>query len=176
MEGQWRVTEQQLINLYLQGQTSAFDILYKRHKDSLYRFILGMIGNTHCAEDIAAKVWCKFIDKCEQINSNPVAYLYAIARNQVAEYYRSQKAANNIEDETILVAGLLEEKAESEGVVSKLSVLPLEQREALLLKHFAGYTLDEIACYQNINRESAKTRLRYAMSKIRHILSPVGTL
>jgi RNA polymerase sigma-70 factor (ECF subfamily) len=168
------VTEQQLIKLYLSGQSSAFDTLYKRHKDNLYRFILGMVGNHHCAEDVAAKVWCKFLDKCDVIETNPIAYLYAIARNQVAEYFRKQKVSESFEEEDVAHSCIIEAKAESDGIVSKLNKLPFEQREALLLKHLAGYSLDEIAYYQDINRESAKTRLRYAMSKIRHILSPVG--
>jgi len=169
------VTEQQLINLYLGGQNSAFDTFYKRHKDNLYRYILGMIGHHHCAEDVAAKVWCKFLDKCDLIESNPIAYLYAIARNQVAEYFRTQKISECFEDD-VAHSCVIEAKAESDGISSKLNKLPFEQREALLLKHLAGYTLEEIAHFQNINRESAKTRLRYAMSKIRHILSPVGSL
>ncbi len=134
-----------------------------------------MIGNPHCAEDVAAQVWCKFLDKCELIESNPVAYLYAIARNQVAEYFRTKKITEIFEDGAPHSC-LIEANAESGGILSKLDKLPLEQREALLLKHLAGYSLEEIACYQKINRESAKTRLRYAMSKIRHILSPVGNL
>lgn len=170
------MTEQQLINLYLGGQSSAFDTLYKRHKDNLYRFILGMIGNQHCAEDVAAQVWCKFLDKCDVIESNPVAYLYAIARNQVAEYFRSHKAPIVFEDYEDEYSTLLETHLETQGVLKKLNELPFAQRESLLLKHLAGYTLEEIAHFQNINRESAKTRLRYAMSKIRHILSPVGNL
>ena len=170
------MTEQQLINLYLSGQSSAFDTLYKRHKDNLYRYILGMIGHQHCAEDVAAKVWCKFLDKCGLIESNPIAYLYAIARNQIAEYFRTQRFSSSFEEDDIAHSCIIETKAESDGILSKLNKLPFEQREALLLKHLAGYSLDEIARYQNINRESAKTRLRYAMSKIRHILSPVGNL
>ncbi len=170
------MTEQQLIKLYLSGDSSAFDILYKRHKDNLYRFVLGMIGHQHCAEDVAAQVWCKFLDKCALIESNPIAYLYAIARNQVAEYFRSHKVPMVFDEHEHEHAVLLDTHVESLGVLNKLNELPFLQRESLLLKHLAGYTLDEIANYQNINRESAKTRLRYAMSKIRHILSPVGDL
>ena len=170
------MTEQQLIKLYLNGESTAFDILYKRHKDNLYRYVLGMIGHQHCAEDVSAQVWCKFLDKCDLIESNPIAYLYAIARNQVAEYFRMHKVTTTFEDHEYEHSNLLETNVESQGVLNKLNELPFVQRESLLLKHLAGYTLDEIARYQNINRESAKTRLRYAMSKIRHILSPVSNL
>lgn len=170
------MTEQQLIKLYLDGQTSAFDTLYKRHKDNLYRYVLGMIGHPQCAEDVSAKVWCKFVDKCDLIESNPIAYLYAIARNQVAEYFRMKKVTVIFEEDEVAHVCFMEAKAEIDGVLTKLIDLPINQREVLLLKHFAGYTLDEIASYQNINRESAKTRLRYAMSKIRHILSPAGSI
>lgn len=169
------MTEQELIHLYVQGQDAAFDTFYLRHKDNLYSYVLSVIGNEHCAEDIASKSWCKFIDKCRFIESNPLAYLYAITRNQIAEYFRSRKVVCELQEDEHEVEYCIESRAEFEGVTIKLDNLPLPQREALLLKHFAGLSIKEIAQLQNINHESAKTRLRYAMSKVRRMLGSVGS-
>ena len=106
------------------------------------------------------------------MNDNPSAYLFAISRSQLSNYYRkhpniiAQKLEVDMSDDQCLTY-----TADFSNLMKQINQLPFNQKEALLLKHLAGYSLDELAQYQGINQESAKSRVRYAVKKIRNYFS-----
>ncbi len=166
------MTDLQLIELFLSGSEKAFEFFYKNHKDNIFRFVLAMTNGSNATEDICASIWEKFIHKCKHIKSNPVAYLYAIARSKSLDYLRSKP--NNIQENTehlMLTTPNLEQNIALSKTLISINALPFEQKEALLLKYFAGYSLEEIAKYQDVNCESAKSRIRYALNKIRLVFA-----
>ena len=134
-----------------------------------------MCGEYEVAKDICSGAWEVFCNKCHLVTNNPSAYLFTIARNQLNNVYRkTHTSPSSLPEVEIIEECLMEERAELSHVLKQVSKLPWEQREALLLKHFAGFSIGELATYQGINQESAKSRVRYAVKKLRNYFSLSG--
>jgi RNA polymerase sigma-70 factor (ECF subfamily) len=170
---------------YKEGDVRAFETLYRRHNDSLYRYLLRMCMNRDSAEDIYQDVWRKIIDS--RMRYRPTAkfatFLYRVARNCFIDHTRRNKRysmadpgctdeiactadAPDLATEKILLRRRLDEA---------LTELPDEQRDAFLLHEEAGLGLESIAAVCGVSRETVKSRLRYANNKLRHALSAPTT-
>ena len=162
---------------YQDGDVAAFEILYRRHKDPVYRYLLRLCGQAEAAEDVFQEVWGKIIRA--RASYRPTAkfttYLYRVAHNCFIDHVRRNKRHSH---NTILDPELLGDGAESletaterslarERLEAALLELPEEQRDAFLLREEGGLSVDEIAAVTGCNRETAKSRLRYAVNKLR---------
>lgn len=170
------MTDKELIALYLDGSTQAFEIFYKKYKDVVLRYLVGMTRNIQVSEEICAASWECFIDRVGSIKEHPSAYLFAIVRTKTTDYFRKQSRESRYLNETneTIVDCSGTRHIECENMLKELHKLPVEQREVLLLRHLSEHSLEEIAKYQNTNRENVKSRLRYAMKKIRTLMVPTG--
>ena len=162
---------------YKEGDISAFETLYRRHNDALYRYLLRLCRHRDTAEDIFQDVWGKIIKS--RASYRPTAkfttFMYRVAHNCFIDHVRRNKRhANNAELEPELHANdsevpetLTERSLARERLALALDDLPDEQRDAFLLHEEAGLSLDDIASVTGSNRETAKSRLRYAVKKLR---------
>ena len=163
------------------GNKAAFDKLYKRHIKGLYRYLLRKCNNESDAEDLFQEVWEKLYKYRNKFKANASfkTYLYTIANNHFIDYYRKKKRREGINQvnpgntEEDLAAGencQPEHQAEVEEqrqmMLQLVDKLPQEQREVILLRE-EGLSLDEIADVLGLNKELAKSRLRYAHDKLR---------
>jgi len=159
------------------GDTAAFEVLYRRHNDSLYRYLLRLARNPQVAEDLFQDAWSKVIRA--RANYRPTArfstYLFRIAHNSFIDHLRRASRHPTLPDadpERVVSDDMRpEEAAETlrarERLEVALAILPTEQRDAFLLHEEGGLTLDEVALVTGVNRETAKSRLRYAVAKLR---------
>lgn len=162
---------------YRDGDVVAFEMLYQRHKNALYRYLVRLCHHRDTAEDIFQDVWGKII-KSRQ-NYRPTAkfstFLYRVAHNCFIDHIRRNKRHSQIVDvepdnqpdpgeqpETLAERSLAKRR-----LVAALRELPEEQRDVFLLHEEAGLNLDQIASVTGANRETAKSRLRYAVRKLR---------
>tara|TARA_R110002096_G_scaffold154_22_gene919 strand:- start:9258 stop:9893 length:636 start_codon:yes stop_codon:yes gene_type:complete len=162
---------------YKDGDTAAFEMLYRRHNDALYRYLLRMCQHRDSAEDIFQDVWGKIVKSRE--NYRPSAkfttFMYRVAHNCFIDHIRRNKRhANPVEfeaerhaDDAELPEMATERSLARERLNIALQQLPAEQRDAFLLHEEAGLGLDDIALVTGSNRETAKSRLRYAVNKLR---------
>lgn len=162
---------------YKDGDTAAFETLYRRHNDGLYRYLLRMCQHRDAAEDIFQEVWSKIIKS--RANYRPTAkfttFMYRVAHNCFIDHVRRNKRhANPLEfvaerhaDTSELPEMATERSLARERLNVALQQLPDEQRDAFLLHEEAGLGLDDIALVTGSNRETAKSRLRYAVNKLR---------
>ena len=162
---------------YKDGDTAAFETLYRRHNDALYRYLLRLCQNRDSAEDIFQDVWGKIIKA--RGNYRPTAkfttFMYRVAHNCFIDYVRRNKRhGSNTEFEPEMHASSeehLETTTERSLARQRLSValseLPDEQRDVFLLFEESGLSLEEIAFVTDSNRETVKSRLRYAVRKLR---------
>ena len=162
---------------YKDGDTAAFETLYRRHNDALYRYLLRLCRHRATAEDIFQDVWGKIIKA--RANYRPTAkfttFMYRVAHNCFIDHVRRNKRhANNTELEAEQYADtseqpdtLAERSLAKERLAIALNELPEEQRDAFLLHEEAGLNIDQIASVTGSNRETAKSRLRYAVNKLR---------
>ncbi len=179
------VSDENLMLSYASGNAAAFEVLYVRHKGSVYRYMLNLCRNEAVAEELYQEVWMKLINAREsyQVKAKFTTYLYKLAHNQFIDHYRKQNVRivvdQSVEVEDVeqdhLSKGNPEKQAQTIQTINKLSELiaslPNEQREVFLLREEAGMSVPEIAETLGINQEAAKSRLRYAISKLRAGLS-----
>jgi len=162
---------------YQDGDTEAFEILYRRHNDALFRYLLRHCRNRAAAEDVFQEVWGKIIKA--RATYRPTAkfttFMYRVAHNCFIDHVRRNKRhSNNTELEPELYADsgeqpdtITERSLAKERLTLALQELPEEQRDAFLLHEEAGLSVDQIASVTGSNRETAKSRLRYAVNKLR---------
>lgn len=165
---------------YGAGDVQAFEILYRRHNDAIYRYLLRLSGHRDCADDIFQEVWGKIIKarKSYRPTAKFTTFLYRVAHNCFIDYVRRNKrhsANTELEPELYSHPGETPE-AETERSLARerleiaLTTLPEEQRDAFLLHEEGGLSVDQIAAVTGCNRETAKSRLRYATNKLRSAL------
>ena len=162
---------------YKDGDVAAFEMLYRRHKDAIYRYLLRLSGNPDAAEDIFQEVWGKIINA--RGSYRPTAkfttFLYRVAHNCFIDHIRRNKRHSNSTEldpefhsdpgETLETS--TERSLARERLLRALKALPDEQRDAFLLHEEGGLSVDQIALVTGCNRETAKSRLRYAIKKLR---------
>lgn len=173
-------TDEELMLGYRDGDLPAFEQLYRRHKGPLYRYLLRQCRDAAAASEMFQDVWMNLIRARSRYEPTAkfVTYLYRLAHNRVVDRYR--KCAHVVSvplddddvEEPATECGtqpdaLYERKALAERLVALIEALPLAQREAFVLQHESGMTVEEIAAATGVSRETAKSRLRYAVAKLR---------
>jgi len=162
---------------YREGDVAAFETLYHRHNDSLYRYLLRLSANRQTAEDVFQDAWSKVI-KARQ-NYRPTAkfstYLFRVAHNCFIDYIRRNKRhaketstdPDLSPDQGEAPEQLVERQLARERLNNALKRLPDEQRDAFLLYEEGGLSIEDIGFVTGVNRETAKSRLRYAVAKLK---------
>jgi RNA polymerase sigma-70 factor, ECF subfamily len=174
--------DEELMMLYREGDASAFEVLYMRHKGPLYRFVLRQCSDRNTAEELFQEIWMNLIQGREryEVKAKFTSYLYTIARNRVIDYYRKQ-GNDGFDADPVDINSLsarqtqepeqqLELQRHTERLLSAIADLPALQREALLLREEAGMSLQEIATLTSVNTETVKSRLRYAVKKLHQVM------
>ena len=171
---------------YRDGHVGAFDQLYRRHKGGLYRYLLRLCRDSATAEELFQDVWTNLIRARASytVSARFATYLYRLAHNRLIDHYRRDKPAAlvSFDDEQSAFAELpaaresephaaYEVKEQAARLLALLSELPAAQCEAFVLQHEAGMSVEEIAAVTGVGRETAKSRLRYAMAKLREGMS-----
>lgn len=183
-------SDEALMLRYQAGDAAAFDELYARHRGALFRFIARQCRVRERAEEIFQDVWMSLIQAADRyrVEAQFRTWLYTLAHNKLMDYFRSNARAEavlyevkheNGETETIDgVASRIEEphvQAESReqgnAILRLLAALPAPQREAFLLYEEGGLSVEEIAQSTGVSFEAAKSRLRYAVAKLREGLA-----
>lgn len=177
--------DEELMLRYRDGDASAFDALYSRHRAGLFRFILRQCPSRGEAEEIFQEVWMRLIEARSRyrVEARFSTYLYHIAVNRLIDRSRRKSNAQvlSLDDpdcpESFAVAGAAYDplrqtaaRQEAARVLAALAELPPEQREAFLLHEEGGLSVGEIADVTKVGPETAKSRLRYALQKLRQAL------
>jgi RNA polymerase sigma-70 factor, ECF subfamily len=155
------------------------DELYERHGDSLYRYLLFRLGTPEDAEDVLQEAFCRFAryDLRWRLVRDPRAFVFRIARNEVNRFLRRKLGRR--EGERMIAGGAAGRfdaafAAPAEPALALLlrqvDELPPEQKEAVYLKVFDGLTFKEIASVCGISSNTAASRYRYGIEKLRAAL------
>jgi RNA polymerase sigma-70 factor (ECF subfamily) len=163
---------------YRGGDGQAFELLYRRHRAPLYRFIAGHIHDRGAADEVFQEVWLAVVRGREryQPTARFITFLFAIAHRRIAD--RARKAIRRAEtampddapDAGLGPARLAEGAALGAALAAALAGLPLEQRTAFLLRAEGDLTVAEIAAVTGVPFETAKSRLKYANRALREKL------
>lgn len=165
------------------GDVAAFEVLYARHRGPLYRFLLRQLRDQALADEFFQDVWQRVIAAREGWKPDAAfrTWLFRIAHNRLNDHWRGLKhrpAAPADGDER---AARVPDPSSPEHELSEfeqrrrlqlaIENLPEEQREVVLLRLEQELSLEEIGDITGVGRETVKSRLRYAMDKLRARLS-----
>ena len=178
------VADEQLMLDYAGGDAVAFETLYARHKAPLFRYVLRSVRAHGEAEELYQDIWMKVIEARARYapQAKFTTWLYTVAHHRLVDHWRARGLATvSIDDEDGVIAEPVAAPsaephriAEAADTLKRLSAalaaLPLAQREAFLLHHEGELTAAEIAAATGTHEEAAKSRLRYAMNKLREVI------
>ncbi len=174
-------TDESLMLAYAAGDASAFEALYRRHRNTLYGFLMRSLGRRDLADDCFQEVWSRVINA--RASYRPDArfstWLLQIANNLLIDRHRRQRPEVPIDAVPELPAGdsrqapdrALSEFERHRQLRTAIAGLPDEQRQALLMRLDQELSLDEIGAITGVGRETVKSRLRYAMDKLKELLT-----
>jgi RNA polymerase sigma-70 factor (ECF subfamily) len=185
-----QVADLDLIRSFQAGDTEAFDVLVTRYKDRIYSSILFFVKDTYLAEDLFQDVFIKIIDTLKNKRYTEegkfLPWALRIAHNLCVDYFRKVKrtpAIKTSDDQDIFeVINVSQEapdqklmRGESHDKVRRmLDLLPEEQREIIVLRHYANLSFKEIAQMTNCSINTALGRMRYGLINLRKMMIERG--
>jgi RNA polymerase sigma-70 factor, ECF subfamily len=172
------IGDDQLIARVLRGERDSFGALVTRHQDAIYRHMRGMGLDHDTSVDLVQDSFVKAYQRLSECR-NPSqfrAWVFRIARNLCLDYLK------NVRRMTVPLSEVSTDVAQPEQSDTELTItlqnaldtLPLQLREAFLLKHDAGYTYDEIAEMTDASASAVKMRVHRAGESLRAFLSARG--
>jgi RNA polymerase sigma-70 factor (ECF subfamily) len=183
-------TDNDLFALYLGGDCEAFRELFRRHARGLFNFAFRMLGDPSIAEEVAQEAFTRVVRSPPDLGRGTKfsTYLYSVGRNLCIDELRRRRVRRHVP-----LAGSgggeegrsLEERIANEGpatdagamnrqlrdrIDAALTQLPLEQREVFMLREFADMPFAEVARAVGCSENTAKSRMRYALERLRLLL------
>jgi RNA polymerase sigma factor (sigma-70 family) len=180
-------TDHELIHQFRDGDLHALEALILRHKDKLYTSILFLVKDKYLAEDIFQDVLIKVIDTIRggryTEEGKFLPWAMRIAHNLCVDHFRKVKrtpAIKTSDDRDIFeVINFTEEGADTkmmkrqshDRVRQMLDLLPEDQREVIILRHYADLSFKEIASLTNCSINTALGRMRYGLINLRKMMT-----
>lgn len=182
--------DEDLMLAYASGDATAFDVLYARHEAALYRFVRRLLGARLAAQadEVFQEAWLRVVSARASFKPQGASWrtwAFTIAHNLAMDRLRvsgrevavdggddgAEEALDWLMAEADRVAPSSEDQAfwRSAGaqLLHCLEALPDEQRAAFLLHHEDGASVEDMAQRLALPFETAKSRLRYALKKLR---------
>lgn len=180
------ISDQELINMYLSGNHSCIETLIRRYKRKVFTYIYLNIKDRHLAEDLFQDTFIKVINTLRTGTYNDegkfLPWVLRIAHNLIIDYYRKSNRIplieNNDEYDIFNTIRIFDECVEEKMVTDQihkdvkklLDMLPDEQREVIIMRHFADMSFKEIAEQTNVSINTALGRMRYALINLRRLI------
>jgi RNA polymerase sigma factor (sigma-70 family) len=181
------ISDYELIEKFVKGEQSCFDHLLLRYKNKVYSYISLYIRDQALVEDILQDTFLKVIQSVKagkyQDNGKFVSWVMRIAHNLIIDHFRRIKQMKTIsnddyESDIFNTAKLSEANVEDtmikrqieKDVRMLLSYLPDDQREVIILRHYAGLSFKEISEVTDVSINTALGRMRYALINMRKLI------
>lgn len=179
-------TDNQLIASFIQGDESCLEQLIRRHQKRVFTSILMLVKDKDLAEDLFQDTFIKVINTLRsgqyQEEGKFLPWVTRIAHNLVIDYFRKNKRMPMVRDtEEYSVMDqirLTDENIEEKMVTSQIhhqvrqliEFLPLDQREVVIMRHYADMSFKEIAEITNVSINTSLGRMRYALINLRKLI------
>jgi RNA polymerase sigma factor (sigma-70 family) len=183
------IDDKELVRQYLDGKEQAFEVLLSRHKDKIYTYVYLMVKDHQLAEDVFQDALIKVINTLKRGKYNEegkfLPWVMRIAHNLVIDHFRKSNKMPSIgegtgDDEFNIFSTLKisDPNVEDNMITDQihgdlrklLEYLPDEQREVILMRHYADMSFKEIAQQTNVSINTALGRMRYALINLRRIV------
>lgn len=177
------VSDGVLVSLYQKGNEKAFELLVRRHKSKVYTAIYLIVKDPYIAEDLLQDTFIKAVTTIKTNRYNEegkfLPWIVRIAHNLAIDYFRKEKRYPTVilEDGSNVFNTLnfAEDSVESvqikmethERLKEMIQKLPEQQKEVLLMRHYADMSFQEIAEATGVSINTALGRMRYALINLR---------
>ena len=181
-----QASDTQLIRAFQEGNANALEVLINRYKDKIFSSILFLVKDKYLAEDLFQDVFIKVIDTLRNNRYTEegkfLPWALRISHNLCVDYFRKVKRSPSIktsDDRDIFeVINVVEDSPETkmmqaqshDRVRKMLEMLPEEQREVIVLRHFADMSFKDIAQITNCSINTALGRMRYGLINLRKVM------
>jgi RNA polymerase sigma-70 factor (ECF subfamily) len=185
-------SDQDLVKFYLNGEESVLEELLRRHKSKIYTSIYLLVKDQYLAEDIFQEAFIKVINTLRSGRYNEegkfLPWVIRIAHNLVIDHFRKEKRAPVITSadgtDILNLIQVLEESTEDRILREQTHIdlrmmiqrLPDEQKEVLIMRHYADLSFKEIADLTEVSINTALGRMRYALSNLRKMMEVKETV
>ncbi len=181
------IPDYELIQRFIKGDESCFEQLIHRHKNKVFAYISLYIRDQALAEDLFQDTFMKVIQSVKsgryQDNGKFISWVMRIAHNLIIDHFRRIKQMNTVSnddyDSDLFNSRKLAESTVEDNMIRKqiqkdvrkmISQLPDDQREVVILRHYAGLSFKEIADMTDVSINTALGRMRYALINMRKIM------
>jgi RNA polymerase sigma-70 factor (ECF subfamily) len=164
-------SDESLMLDYGRGDSAAFEVLYMRHKDSLFAFLYRHCPQQAVVEDLAHDAWTAVIRSAPRYQPSAKfrTWLYQIAHNRLVDHWRRPQPEELLPESVAHEGGSAEAQHRAYQLMQLVLALPSEQKDAFLLRE-QGFSYREIAEITATGKETVKSRLRYATASLRQQL------
>ncbi|MGI8637185.1 MAG: RNA polymerase sigma factor [Segetibacter sp.] len=182
-----QATDNQLVKFFQEGKNNALEVLINRHKEKIFTSINVLVKDKYLAEDLFQDVFIKIIDTLRNNRYNEegkfLPWAMRIAHNLCVDHFRKVKRTPTIttsDDQDIFELINVKEDGADKAIMKHqshekirqiLDLLPEEQREVIVLRHFADLSFKEIAAMTNCSINTALGRMRYGLSNMKKIMA-----
>jgi len=181
------ISDYELIQRFIKGEQSCFEQIIHRHKNKVYAYISLYIRDQALAEDLYQDTFMKVIQSVKAgkyyDNGKFISWVMRIAHNLIIDHFRRVKQMNTISNDDYdsdlfnsrklaeaNVEDIMIKRQIQKDVRRMISQLPEDQREVVILRHYAGLSFKEIADITNVSINTALGRMRYALINMRKIM------
>ncbi len=187
------LSDNELVERYLSGDSSSLEILINRYKDKVFSYILITVKNYHLAEDIFQDTFIKVVRSLNlgkyTDNGKFISWVMRIAHNLIIDHYRHQKNMNTFSNDgsevdlfnsSKLSDDNIEDLIINDQILSDVKglvdELPEDQKQVVVMRHYMGLSFKEIADQTGVSINTALGRMRYALINLRKIITDKGLI
>ncbi len=181
------IPDYELIQRFIKGEQPCFEQLIHRHKNKVFTYISLYIRDQALAEDLFQDTFMKVIQSVKagkyQDNGKFISWVMRIAHNLIIDHFRRIKQMNTISNDDY-ESDLFNSKKFADSTIEDdmikrqiqkdvrkmISLLPEDQREVVILRHYSGLSFKEIAEITDVSINTALGRMRYALINMRKIM------
>jgi len=184
---EYHADDHRLVEAFLDGDHSGIELLIRRYRNKVYTYILLLVKNQELAEDIFQDTFIKVIRSLNQgkyqENGRFLSWVMRIAHNLVIDHFRKEKQMKVVSNDNYetdlfnsrkLADGTVEDMLVGDQITREVRMLidylPDEQKEVVIMRHYAGLSFKEIAEQTNVSINTALGRMRYALINLRKMI------
>lgn len=181
-----KLSDQELVSLYLKGNHKSFEVLIRKHKQKIYAFILSKIKNRDLAEDVFQDTFIKVINSLQKGKYNEegkfLPWVMRIAHNLVIDHFRKSNKIRTVSPTNEFdIFDIIHDQSKNaeEDLVhvqihtdlkKMIEYLPEDQKEVLKMRYYAQLSFKEIADSTGVSINTALGRMRYALINLRKLI------
>ncbi len=181
------MSDNQLVQKFIDGDEAALEILVRRHKDQVFTYIYMVVKNQHLAEDIFQDTFIKVIRSLKTgkytDNGKFISWVLRIAHNLIIDHFRKERLLSMISNEDSDYDMFNSSRYSDENIEDRIirkqierdirkliKELPDDQRQVLIMRYYLGLSFKEIAERTDVSINTALGRMRYGLINLRKIV------